>query len=205
MPKPERRRLPWEKELIELTKFDWLTAVGLSHDHKHSPLQLRIAIGVMQHADPETKVAWPSQQTLAQYAGVGDERQVRRAILAMCDSGAISRGRISQLDEESREKVTRHKRGVAYRLNMYWAFEVLEASTKPLPAEPMQLKKAHIDRTTAVLSDRTTAVRHTQDYGSPPYKEGTLEISEKKAGNEEGSASTRETPASAYSVASRGG
>ncbi|ESY20393.1 helix-turn-helix domain-containing protein [Mesorhizobium sp. LNJC391B00] len=215
MAKPERKRLPWEKELVDLNKFDWLTAVGLSHWHKHSPLQLRVAIGLMQHADPETMVAWPSQQTLAQYAGVASESQIRRAIVALCDSGSIGRGRISSLCEQDQAKVTRNRRGVAYRLNLFWAFETFEAAQKPLRAMPKQLRDGkaaktgstpdeQLDRSTVERNDRSTVERHTPPYGRAPYQEGTEEISEKTAGNEEGSVSTGATPPNAYALAKGG-
>lgn len=216
MAKPERRNLPWEKELSELTKFDWLTAVGLSHDHKHSPLQLRLAIGLMQHADAETMVAWPTQETLAKYAGVAEERQVRRAIKAMCGSQAISRCRISQLDEAVRERVVRNKRGVAYTLNLAWAFDVLEASKDPLPTEPKHLRDARrkralsqvnsadSDRTTAVLSHRTTVDRYEQDYGSPPYHKGIRSDHKKEAPDRKDLASTYARGSNGYAAASKG-
>ncbi|WP_202349997.1 helix-turn-helix domain-containing protein [Mesorhizobium sp. 113-1-2] len=208
MAKPERKRLPWEKYLVDLTKFDWLTAVCLSHDHKHAALQLRLAIVLMQHADPETMVAWPTQETLAKYAGVADERQARRAIKALCDSHAILRCRISELDEASQEKVTRNKRGVAYTLSLPWAFAVLEASKDPLPAEPKHLRDARRNRTTAVLSNRTTAVRYEQDYGSPPYTKRKRSDQIKEAPDRKDLASTparESTPSNSYSSASRGG
>lgn len=209
--KPDRKPAPWEKELVELTKHDWQIAVGLSHDHKHSPLQIRVAFILMHHADPKTMLAWPTQESVAEYVGVAEERQVRRAILALCESGAVKRCRISQLDEAERDKITRSKRGVVYRLNLYWAWEILEASTKPLAAEPKQLRDARrrketpsgiggADRTTAVLSERTTTVRYMEDYDSPPNEEGINIDQKREAPREESLASTREV--SAYALAS---
>ncbi|WP_143749678.1 helix-turn-helix domain-containing protein [Mesorhizobium sp. WSM3879] len=212
MAKPERKPLPWEKELVDLTKFDWLTAVGLSHDHKHSPLQLRVAIAIMQHADAKSMLAWPSQRTLAQYVGVAAESQIRRAVLALCESGAITRGRISSLQEDDQAKVTRNKRGVAYRLNVMWAFETLEASQKPLPRMPKQLRyglaakaaRALVDRSTVERNDRPTVERYTPPYDRAPYQKGNNRDQRKEALNEESPASTRDGLANGYAAVSRG-
>jgi hypothetical protein len=190
---------PWDKELCDLTKFDWMTAVGLSHDHKHSPLQLRIANALMQHANDEN-LAWPSQKTLAQYAGVAIESQVRRAIVALCESGALMRGPISQLDDKDQSKITRNKRGIAYRLNLFWAFEVFEASRKPLRFEPKHLRdgrarkieREQLHRTTVERSNRTTVERPTPHYDSAPNMKGNNRDQEQEAGNEEGRGSTHD-------------
>ncbi|QKD17481.1 helix-turn-helix domain-containing protein [Mesorhizobium sp. NZP2077] len=211
MAKPDRKRLPWEKELVDLNKFDWSIAVGLSHWHKHSPLQLRIANVLMQHAN-DGNIAWPSQQTLAQYAGVADSGQVRKGVRALKGSGAISYCRISQLDDVEQSKITRQKRGLAYKLEMFWAYEQLEESQQPLRAMPRQLRdgkarkqQQQLDRSTADRSNRSTIDRSTPVHDRPPYKDGTEEISEKTALNEEDSASTRATPINAYSAATRAG
>jgi hypothetical protein len=188
------KNLPWKKALPDLTKYDWMTAVGLHPVHKQRPLELRIAYSVMQHADPDSKVAWPSQQTLMLYAGAGDERQVRSAIASLCVSGALSRGRISQLDEKSRAKVGRQTRGKAYRLDMFWAYEVLEWSQQMKLKEPESLKAGRErHRTNTVLSNRTNTVRSVQDEHRPPNTKPIL--SETIKGAFEGKqdlASTRE-------------
>lgn len=213
MNRPDRKVQPWEKELVELTKFDWLLAVGMSHWHKHSPLQLRVAIVLMQHADGKTMLAWPSQRTIAQYAGVAAESQVRRAVAALCESQALKRCRISQLDEADQAKVTRNKRGVAYRLSMFWALEILEASQAPLPRMPKQLRDGlaakaakakaapdEFDRSTLERNDRSTLERHTPLYDRAPYQKGILRDQRKDSPSDENLASTRE--ASAYALAS---
>lgn len=173
----EARKDLWSKELHELSKYDWLTAVGLSPDHRTSPLDLRIAITLMSHADPKTKLAWPSQQTLMAYAGVADERQVRTAISSLCASGALVRIYIGKLDSSRREKINRTSRGKAYELQMFWAFEVFEASANGAgQREPPQLRSGKQHRTTAVRSkqdaekepDRTTAVRAGHDAEKVP-------------------------------------
>lgn len=208
MAKPEHKK-PWEKELNELNKFDWSIAVGLSHDHKHSPLQLRVANVLMHHADSNTMLAWPSQRTIAQYVGAAGESQVRKAVVALCESGAVTRGRVSSLQEEDQAKVTRNKRGVAYRLNLMWAFETLEASLKPLPTMPKQLRdglaakaaRANVDRSTVERNDRSTVERYTPPYDRAAYQKGILRDQKKEAPSEENLASTREG-ASAYAIAS---
>ncbi|WP_202302260.1 helix-turn-helix domain-containing protein [Mesorhizobium sp. 131-2-1] len=217
MAKPERKRLPWEKELVDLSKFDWQVAVNLSHDHKHSPLQLRVAVALMLHADSETMVAWPSQKTLAQYTGAASESQVRRAVVALCASTAITRGRISSLCEEDQAKVTRNKRGVAYRLNLLWAFETLEASQKPLPRMPKQLRDGlaakaakikgtsdELDRSTVERNDRATVERYVPPYDRAAYQEGNIRDQIKEAPDRKDLASTRESQANAYSAMTRG-
>ena len=211
--KPDRRLQPWEKELVELTKFDWLLAVGMSYWHKHSPLQLRVATVLMQHADSNTMLAWPSQRTIAQYAGVAAESQVRRAVAALCESKALKRCRISQLDEADQAKVTRNKRGVAYRLSMFWALETLEASQAPLPRMPKQLRDGlaakaakakavpgEFDRPTVERNNRPTVERYTPPYDRAAYQPVTLRDQKKDSPSEQDLASTRE--ASAYALAS---
>lgn len=194
---------PWDKTLDELSKYDWATAVGLSPAHKNRPLELRAANALMQHAN-SSFLAWPSQQTLMRFMGVADERQVRTAVASLASSGALARVRISQLDEDSRKAVERTGRGVAYRLIMFWAYEVFEADPKHERREPSHLRIAKDDRTTLVLSandddrttvvrsDRTTLVRCQQDYGSPPNTKGKLRDTEEAAKVSQDLASTRE-------------
>ena len=202
----KKPHLPWEKTLPDLSKYDWFTAVCLHPLHKNRPLELRIANGIMQHTEPETKVAWPTQRTLMKYAGVGSERQVRSAIASLCESGALNRGCISQLDEETRKKIKRSAKGKAYRLDMFWAYEVLEGSQKTKAREPEPLKigrERH--RTNIVLSDRTNVVRSTQDEGRPPNTKRNLNETGKEAfEGKQDLASTREVKTTnAYAIARR--
>lgn len=201
-------KAPWQKSMTEMSKYDWLTAVGLDLSFKHQPLILRVANVLMQFADPETMIAWPSQATIALYAGVADQRQIRHAVGRLAfrerddDHAAVIKCRINDLPEEVRSTVERQAKGKAYRLDMFWALETLEASQSPFRAEPRQLSRRRTtpvlsepDRTTAVLSeddahrttavllDRTTAVLSTPDYDSPPYTKGILR--DTKEGSEE--------------------
>ena len=135
-----KRKGPWSKQLGELSKYDWLTAVGLSSEHRLNPLDLRVAIALMNHAD-ETHLAWLTQRTLKEFAGVADERQVRTAIASLRSSGAIETPYIGELDSVSKAKIDRADRGKAYRLRMFWAFEVFEANVKfREQPEPKQLR-----------------------------------------------------------------
>jgi hypothetical protein len=163
----QKRKGPWSKQLGELSKYDWLTAVGLSSAHRLNPLDLRVAIALMNHAD-ETHLAWMTQKTVKAFAGVADERQIRTAIASLRSSGAIETLYIGELDSASKAKIERSDRGKAYKLRMFWALEVFETTAKPAgQSEPRQLRVARQDRTTAVLPDgsseaephRTTAVR----------------------------------------------
>jgi hypothetical protein len=157
-----------------------MTAVCISEAHKKRPLDLRVANAVMQHANPA--MSWPSHRTLARYAGVADERQVRSAIASLVTSGALSRRPIAELDAESRAKIERKARGQVYQLNMFWALEVFEGARKTMRKEPAPLRLGRErKRTMAVLSDRTGAVRREQDEGRPPNTKRNLSDTEKGA------------------------
>jgi len=167
---------PWEKELIELTKYDWSIAVGLHPKHKNCPLDLRVANVLMQKADGGTCLMWATQQSIAKLVGVADERQVRTAMHRLEESGAIIKKRIADLQPETFESLgekmngNRNKRGVVYTLKLFWAMETFEQYANRSPAEPRHLrKKREGHRTTIVRQHRTTIVRSGQDYDSPPY------------------------------------
>lgn len=160
-----------------------MTAVCISEAHKKRPLDLRVANAVMQHASGA--MSWPSQRTLARYAGVADERQVRNAIASLAGSRALSRRSIAELDAESRTKIERKARGQVYQLNMFWALEVFEGARKTKRKEPALLRLGRErKRTMAVLSDRTNAVRCEQDEGRPPNTK--VNLSDTKKGASEG-------------------
>jgi alkylated DNA nucleotide flippase Atl1 len=197
---PKKSRLPWEKPLPDLSKYDWLTAVGLHPMHKHCDRDLRIANIVMQMADAETGLMWATQQTIAALAGVGDERQVRTTMQRFEKSGALSKARIADLQQDTldalHEKMSgnRNKRGAVYKLRMFWAFETFEAYGKRKAQEPDHLRKMReLNRTTPVRCERTTPVRLEQDNGCPAYTtEGNYTDTENGNERKQDLASTRE-------------
>lgn len=191
---------PWDKELSELTKYDWSVAVGLHPQHKNCPLDLRVANILMQRADAGTCLMWATQQSIAKLVGVADERQVRTAMRRLEESGAIVKKRIADLQPDTfdalGEKMSgnRNKRGVIYTLKLFWAMETFEAYVKRSPSEPKHLRKTREEhRTTIVRNDRTTIVRSGQDYDSPPYTT-SQNYTDTEKGNErkQDLASTRE-------------
>ena len=151
----KRSLLPWEKSMVDLTKYDWLTAVGLSPQHKTFARDLRVAIIVMQMTDAETDFCWPTQQTLAQLSGFGDVRQVRTALKRLEMSGAIRKKRIADLQPDildvlgAKMSGNRNKRGAIYKIQKFWALETFEAYAKRQRTEPDHLrKKRELNRTT---------------------------------------------------------
>lgn len=80
---------------------------------------------------------------------------------------------MSELSEESHGKldVKRKSRGIAYKLKMFWACEILELAMSPATVrlEPDRLASSEKrNRTTTVRLNRTTTVRCEPDYHSPP-------------------------------------
>jgi hypothetical protein len=195
MTAPKRARLhPWHKECNALSKYDWQTAVCHHPIHKNRPLDLRVANALMQLADSETLFAWPSQRTLARYAGVPHERQVRLALSSLVATGAIAKILVRDLDPEIATKVSRSRRGSAYRLKKFWAWEVFEASQKVKNSEPSSLRRGReLYRTSTVPENRTPSVRSEQDGVRPPNTESKHHETEKRAfEGKQGRASTRE-------------
>ena len=84
----------------------------------------------MTLADAETCLAWPTQESIAELSGLADERQVRSALASLAGTGAIEKKKVSELSEESagRLGLKRKSRGVAYKLKLFWACEILELS-----------------------------------------------------------------------------
>ncbi len=167
---------PWTKEYQDLNRYDWLTAVNTHKQHCSSPRDLRVANAIMQHVNEETGLALPSQRTLAQWARVSDERQLRYSLDALAETGAIKKKRMKDLQPDTlealRKVITRTKRAVVYQIDTWWAYEAFEAYKFHLAhslAEPSQLKHGRIAyRTTSVRNNRTTSVRSIEDYDSPP-------------------------------------
>ncbi|MDG4896619.1 hypothetical protein P9272_23920 [Mesorhizobium sp. WSM4976] len=183
MAKPERNR-PWQKSLAEMSKYDWMVAVCHNPKHGRRPRDLRVAVALMQLADAETCLAWPTQESLAQLTGLADERQVRSALASLVGTGAIEKKKVSELSEESAGKleVKRKGRGTAYKLKLFWAYEILELSMSTKRAEPARLaasdkkgKRTDLDRsapepnrTDLDRQDRTDLDRSQADQLSPP-------------------------------------
>jgi hypothetical protein len=175
-PPPKKALMPWEKEMIDLTKYDWAIAVGHHPAHKNCPRDLRVANVFQKLTDAETGLMWATQQTIAQLAGLGDERQVRTAMQRFEASKAIEKKRIANLQTDTLEALGakmnshRNRRGAVYKLRMFWAYETFETYAKRDRREPEQLRKGRlVKRTTIVRSKRTTIVRSGADHDSPAY------------------------------------
>lgn len=207
---PKRRLYPWQKEAADLNKFDWMTAVGISERHRNSPRDLRVAAVMLRLADQETNYVWATQETIAKLAGLADGRQVRASMErlegAKGSGGALRRSRIGDLQPDMVEQLdgrmnARNRRGVVYKLSMFWAYEVFEGYGKAARREPSQLRKGKATKRTApVRYDRTAPVRYEADYVSPAYIEEDIP-SDINSGRErkEDLASTRE--GNAYATA----
>ncbi len=176
MSEPRKSLLPWDKQLVELNKYDWIVAVGYHPMHKNHPRDLRVANALMQKADAATNLMWATQQTIAQYADLADVRQVRSSVQRLALSGAIDKRRIADLQPDTLETLNgkmdknRNRRGSVYQLKMFWAYETFEEYAKRTKIEPLHLRKSRgQNRTTPVLNNRTTPVLSGQDYDSPAY------------------------------------
>lgn len=132
---------PWEKEPQALTQFDWLTSVGLSVHHGNTPTDLKLAATLMRFCSGQTMMAWPTVDTLAEYAGC-HRTKAQNGITRLKNSGALVVVRIADLPDNLREKVKRRGRGNAYALNMSWAAEILSVKPFLKKPEPSQLKKS---------------------------------------------------------------
>lgn len=176
MSEARKSLLPWDKDMPDLNKYDWVVAVGYHPMHKNHPRDLRVANALMQKADMSTNLMWATQQTIAQYADLADVRQVRSSIQRLAASGAINKRRIADLQPDILEALNgkmdrnRNRRGSVYQLKMFWAYETFEAFAKRAKVEPSHLRKSRgLNRTTPVLNNRTTIVLSGQDYDSPAY------------------------------------
>ncbi len=176
MSEPRKSTLPWEKQLVDLNKYDWIIAVGYCPMHKNHPRDLRVANALMQKADLATNLMWATQQTIAQYADLADVRQVRSSVKRLAASGALDKRRIADLQPDILESLNgkmdknRNRRGTVYRLKMFWAFEIFEGHAKRCKEEPLHLRKSRDNnRTGVVLNNRTGVVLSEQDWRSPAY------------------------------------
>ncbi|BCH10460.1 hypothetical protein MesoLj131c_47180 [Mesorhizobium sp. 131-3-5] len=214
MANPERKRA-WQKTLAEMTKYDWIIAVSHNWKHGRRPRDLRVAIALMNLADAATCMAWPTQESLAEMTGLADERQVRAALASLVGTGAIEKKKVSDLSEESAGKldVKRKGRGVAYKLKLFWACEILELSMATQRAEPARLassdkkgKRTDLDRfegqpnrTDLDRQNRTDLDRSQADQLSPPNTTEETKDTIRSPERTASLASTRE--ASAYALA----
>ncbi|MFC3725935.1 hypothetical protein [Neoaquamicrobium sediminum] len=169
--------LPWEKTLADLSKYDWLTAVSLNPRHQSRPRDLRVAIALMQLADAATCLAWPTQDTLASLTGMSNTGHVRAGLRSLKGTGAIEIVKISELSEMTMDAISvkRKGRGRAYKLKLFWAYEILEASRKavyrrPVPehlVEGKERKKTGANRSTIDRQIRSTIDRFKPVYDRP--------------------------------------
>ncbi|TGS89478.1 hypothetical protein EN817_03820 [Mesorhizobium sp. M3A.F.Ca.ET.174.01.1.1] len=216
----EPRLRAWEKSLAEMSKYDWMTAVNHNRKHGGRTRDLKVAFALMQLADADTCLAWPTQESLADLSGLADTRQVRSGLASLAGTGAIEKKKVSELSEESQGRlaVKRKGRGVAYKLKMFWAYEVLELSfsSAGVRAEPTQLAASDKKRTTIVRNSddlnrttidrqkRTTIVRSQADYVSPANTTVDTKDTEEGSEGKVTLASTRARGSNGYAAASRG-
>ena len=137
---------PWDKPACELSKFDWLTAVGLHPAHRDKPTDLRIAQELTRFTNGKSWIAWPTVQTLADYVGC-HRVTAQRAISNLRDSGAIAVIKISELPEELKlqNNIRRSGRGNAYGPNKSWAAGVFASREHYRKVEPCGLKKGRLN------------------------------------------------------------
>lgn len=206
----------FQKSLKDLNKYDWLIAVCQNSKHQQRTRDLRVAVALMSLADAKTMLAWPTQESIAELAGLSDPRLVRMGLASLAGTGAIEIVRLYELSEADREIVTakRNRRGKCYRLSAIWAYEMFEAAQSPARKElavkrqnagarlaAARKKKAEEKRIEAIRKNRITTNRSKQDWRDPPY------TSRDTAGHEEsteGTIDSTSTRASenAYAVAS---
>ncbi|MCV9997352.1 hypothetical protein OE766_03750 [Pararhizobium sp. YC-54] len=166
---------PWTKEYKDLTRYDWLTACSVHDSHSEKPRDLRVANCLMQHMHGETRLAFPSQHTIAQWARVSHPRKVRDSLDALQASGAIKRKRMDELQPETLELIKelgrKTMRAVVYKLDMFWAFETFEKYKFRLShpiSEPERLRVARRQQGTMLVPyEGTVLVPYIGDYAGP--------------------------------------
>lgn len=136
---------PWEKEPSDLSQFDWLTAVGLSPDHREKPTDLRAAQEMMRFTSGSTCLAWPTVETLALYIGC-HRVSASRSISNLKRSGALEVICIADLPDNLRDEIKRKGRGNAYGLNIGWAAEVFAVRSCLKRKEPEAMKNGRLVR-----------------------------------------------------------
>ena len=176
-----------EKELNELTKYEWQSAVCFSKELNAKPTVIAIGNALMNFATGDTEsgiFAYLGQRTLAERIGVSSAKQVQRQLKVLEETGAITRVNIPDLTPEQRKEMNRRlnaersNRGTVYKLNMMWAKEAWEfhsRQTNKPRTEPVALKTARLSkvsdrdrRTHSVPYKRTHSVPHNGDALSTP-------------------------------------
>lgn len=172
----------FSKELSQLRKYDWLTACGFHTALRDKSRVLRLCNALMQCADHDSNIAFPTQETLAALANMADTGQVRKAISDLRRVKAISTVRISMLTaqelDQNPDLRKRNKRGLVYRLNLFWAYETIAAHSFKLKnpdreanreiaarftnrTEPDRYERAEPDRYNAVSNRPANPSRNT--------------------------------------------
>lgn len=191
---------PWMKELKDIKRYDWLTAVSVSAAHSDRPRDLRLANCLMQHMHAETGLSFPTQETMAKWARLAGDRQVREAVYSLERSGAVTRKRMDELQPETAELVMnvghRSRRAVVYKLNLFWAFETFEEYRFQIsngPSEAGAKRAARMQhRLTPGRYDRLTPGRFIPAHARPANTVGDTVDTLISAGSEKVSSELRE-------------
>lgn len=168
-------KAPWLKDMKDLTRYDWNTAVSVHDEHFDRARDLRVANTLMQHMHGDTGLAFPTQKTIMNWTHCTDERQVRESLYSLEGTGAITRKRMQDLQPDTLELVKkiggRNMRAVVYKLNMFWAYETFEVYRHRLATpspESVRKKAARMhNRSTIARNDRSTIARNIPVYDSP--------------------------------------
>ena len=183
---------PWTKEFKDIKRYDWLTAVSISPKHSDKPRDLRLANCLMQHMHGETGLSFPTQETMAKWARLAGDRQVRESIYSLEASKAVTRKRMGDLQPETQAIVRnvghRSMRAVVYKINLYWAFETFEAYKFEMANGDTEARKSVAERmrkrSTTDRYQRTEIDRLKPDWNRPANTVGHTVDTLISAGNE---------------------
>lgn len=147
-----RKKMWFQKELNELNKFDWRDAVNAVTEWKRETVVGRVAVKIADFYNPELGYAYPSLSRLAAELNYTEEK-VSTAISKLRKGGAIKK--IHRNDVPDHIAPNKGERGLFFKLNFMWAFEVGEIIKNPAHAKGVEsdaLKEGRLRRQRAKIT-----------------------------------------------------
>ncbi|MHC1547781.1 hypothetical protein [Phyllobacterium sp. K27] len=135
MTAPSSRKMWFQKELTELNKFDWRDAVNAVTEWKRETVVGRVAVKIADFYNPELGYAFPSLSRLAAELNYTDEK-VSTAISKLRKGGALKK--IHRNDVPDHIAPKKGERGLFFKLDFMWAFEVGEIIRNPAYAKGVE-------------------------------------------------------------------
>lgn len=168
----KRGYLPWEKSRAELSRYDFMIAVGHHPEHRDRPRDLRVAQAILYLLHGESGITWQSQQTICQLSQLGNKSQCFRSLKALEATGAIRIRPLAEMPADLKQLVSRDGRGKFYELNMDWVFATLQQYALQREDEPSRLQAAKRNRMPTQQpifdADRVLSQQHNKGAESAP-------------------------------------